>query len=193
MEEVVIKDPVVNPLAGSTLGIYLFVFLGTPGNPWEKAEIVLVLDIYGTSKAAGGTLLFMRACIYPAAFQRAAVLMCMPRGLMPPGDHPVPAAAVGDGILAEGDVLRGRGGMDGPAVDVNEGVNAPPLKQLIGGHVVVGRVEADVPGRQARGVAAEIVDGVEEVQAVMPFCAGKLKGEGEFHLEIGIPAAEHVE
>ena len=52
-------------------------------------------------------------------------------------------------------------------VDINEGIDIPAFQQFISGDVVMGGVKAYVFGRNAKGIAAEIINGKEEVFAVM--------------------------
>ena len=52
-------------------------------------------------------------------------------------------------------------------VDINEGIDIPAFQQFISGDVVMCGVKAYVFGRNAKGIAAEIINGKEKVFAVM--------------------------
>ncbi len=54
------------------------------------------------------------------------------------------------------------------------------------------RVEADIFGGKAEHIAPEIINGIEEVLAVMAACAGEFHQQGEFDFQCIVPAAEHI-
>lgn len=54
-------------------------------------------------------------------------------------------------------------------------------------------VEADIFGGQPGAAPAEVIDGIEEVFAVMASGAGELHQERELNFQAAVPAAEHVE
>ena len=56
----------------------------------------------------------------------------------------------------------------------------------------MGGVQADVFGREAKGMTAEIIHGIEEVQVVMAAGLGKLEHKGEFHFFMFISVRKHV-
>ena len=56
----------------------------------------------------------------------------------------------------------------------------------------MGRVKADAAGSDAGGMPAECVNGIEEIDAVMPFGAGEIEQERKVRFRIRTVAAEHV-
>ena len=56
----------------------------------------------------------------------------------------------------------------------------------------MGRIEAEISRRNASLMSAKSVDGIEEVDAVMPFCTGEIYEDGKLSLELGITQGEHV-
>ena len=56
----------------------------------------------------------------------------------------------------------------------------------------MGRVKADAAGSDAGGMPAACIDGIEEIDAVMPFGAGEIEQERKVGLRIRAVAAEHV-
>ena len=93
----------------------------------------------------------------------------------PPLKHFMPGKADGMAGFIEGDVIWGIFRRFCPPVDINEGIDIPVFEQLIGEDVVICGVKADIFRWNAKGIAPEIIHGIEEVFAVMAACVS------EFH------------
>ena len=66
------------------------------------------------------------------------------------------------------------------------------FEQFVGGHVVMGGVQADICEHDSGFMPAKRVDGIEEVDAVVAFRAGEVHQQWEVDLEFAIVGAEHV-
>lgn len=135
----------------------------------------------------------MRAFLNAATFQRAAVFMGIFNRIISPGAHFMPRFTKWMAFLAESDVIRGVFRRFCPAVDVNQRIHVPVFQQFISRDIVMCRVEADIFWRKAKNIAPEIINGIEEVLAVMAACAGELHQQGEFDFQRIVPAAEHIQ
>ena len=78
-----------------TFAVYFLVFFGISWNPRMEAEVAVILYVDGASIFSGGTFSGMGAEIYAAAFQRAAVFVCIFYGIITPWTHFMPASAEG--------------------------------------------------------------------------------------------------
>ena len=127
----------------------------------------MVLNVDGAPIVSWGAFRFMGAGTDPAASEGAAVFMRVLNGVIAPWAHLMPGRAYGMAGFVEGNVIGGIFRRRCPPVDINEGIDIPAFQQFISGDVVMGGVKAYVFGRNAKGIAAEIINGIEEVFAVM--------------------------
>ena len=140
-----------------------------------EAQVCMVFHVDSPSVRAGGTFFCKGAGIYTSASERAAVFVRILYGIIPPWAHFMPGRADGMSGFIEGDVIRGIFRRLCPPVDINEGIDIPVFQQLIGREIVMCGVKADIFRRNAKGIASEIIYGIEEVFAVMA------AGVSEFH------------
>ena len=68
LQAVVVYDPAIDPLTGSTFAVYRFIFFGIPWDTGMKSQITVILYVNGAPVTSRGTFLFMRAGINAAAF-----------------------------------------------------------------------------------------------------------------------------
>ena len=71
-----------------------------------KTEIGVVLDVNCPAITAFGTILFMGAGTDPAAFQRAAIFMCLFDRIVSPGAHVMSRPAQRMPFFIESNVIR---------------------------------------------------------------------------------------
>ncbi len=187
-----VVSPVVHTLTGSTFPVNIPILLGIPWDAWLEAQVPFVLYIDGTPIAAWGALGGMRTLLNPAAFERAAVFMGIFARVISPWTHFVPRPAERMAFLVESDVIGAVFRRFCPAVDVNQCVHVPMFQQFISRDVVVCGIEADVFGGKAKGIASEIVNGIEEIFAVMVPGTGKFHEQGEIYFKGIISGTEHV-
>ncbi len=192
LQAVVIEDPVVQALTSSALLVNIPILLGIPWDAWLEAQVPFVLYVDGAPIAARGALGGMGALLDPAAFERAAVFMGIFARVISPWTHFVPRPAERMAFLVESDVIGAIFRRFCPAVDVNQCVHVPMFQQFISGDVVVCGIEADVFGGKAKGIASEIVNGIEEIFAVMPPGIGKFHEQGKIYFKGIISGTEHV-
>ena len=174
LQTVVNEDTVIHPPTGSAFTVNIPVLLGIPWYAGLETQVAIVLYVDGASIAARGTFSGMRAFLNAAAFERAAVFMGVFNGVISPWAHFVSCLAERVAFLVESDVIRGTFRRFSPAVDVDQRIYVPAFQQLIGRDVVMCGVEADIIGGKAKNIAPEIINGIEEVFAVMAACIGKL-------------------
>ncbi len=148
-----------------------------------SAGTLCSLYIDGTPIAVRGALGGMRALLNPAAFERAAVFMGIFDRVIFPWVHFMPCPAERMAFLVESDVIGGVFRRFCPAVDVNQCVHVPMFQQFINGDVVVCGIEVDVFGGKAKGIASEIVNGIEEIFAVMALGIGKFHEQGKIYFK----------
>lgn len=147
-----------------------------------ETQITMVLYINGVTVVPRGTRFCVRAGVDASAFERATILACILDGVVAPGTHLMPCHAQRVSLLVKGDILGGVWRGLRPAVDVNQRIDAPTVKQLVSRDVVMGRVEADVFWGKTEGMPPEVVNGVKEVLAVVPPCLRELHHYREFDL-----------
>lgn len=192
LQTVIIEDPVIYPLRGSTFAISFFIKSGIPGNTGMEAEVGMMFDVNRPAITAFGTFLFMRAGTDPAAFQRAAVFMGLFYWVVSPWAHFVPCPAQRMPLFIESNVIRCVFGRFCPSVDINESIDIPMLQQFISREIVMGGVQADVFRSESRGMASEIIHGIQKIQAVMAAGLRKLKHERKFYFLLVISVRKHV-
>ncbi len=56
----------------------------------------------------------------------------------------------------------------------------------------MGRIKTDIPWEKPVGITAKIINGIKEIFAVMPPCAGKVHEKRELDLELCISGTEHI-
>ena len=157
-----------------------------------EAEVGMMFDVNRLAITAFGTFLFMRAGTNPAAFQRAAVFMGLFYWVVSPWAHFVPCPAQRMPLFIESNVIRCVFGRFCPSVDINESIDIPMLQQFISREIVVGRVQTDVFRSEAKRMPPKIIQGIQEVQAVMAAGLGELKHEREFYFLLVISVRKHV-
>ncbi len=193
LQAVVIENTVIYPFAGSAFFVDIFVLLGIPWYARLETQAAVVFDVDGASIAARGTFRSMSAFLNAAAFQWASVFMGIFDRVISPWAHFVSCFAKRMTFFAKSNVIRGISGRLCPAVDVNQGIHVPVFQQFISRDVIMGRVQADIFGGKAKSIAPEIINGKEEVLAVMAACTGELHQQGEFDFQGVVPVAEHIQ
>lgn len=181
LQTVVIKDTVIDTLTCGTFAVYLLIFLRIPWDAGMETEICVVLYVDSAPIRAGGTFFCMWAGTDTAAFERAAVLVCVLNGIVAPRAHFVPGRAYGMPGFIKSNVIWCIFRRLCPPVDINEGIDIPAFQQFISGDVVMGGVKAYVFGGNAKGIAPEIINGIEEIFAVMAACVGEFHQQREFN------------
>lgn len=78
------------------------------------------------------------------------------------------------------------------AIDIDKGIDIPAFQETVGCHVVMGGIKTDIPWEEPVSVTPEIINGIEEVPAVMPPCAGEVHQQWELNPELCIPGTEHI-
>jgi len=96
-------------------------------------------------------------------------------------------------FFVESNVIGGIFGRFCPAIDVNQRIHIPVFQQFISGDVVMCGVQTDIFGGKTKSIASEIINCIEEVFAVMPAGTGEIHQQGEFHFQLVVPGAEHIE
>ncbi len=174
LQAVIIEDTVIYPLTGSALTVNIFVLRGISRYAGLEAQVAVVLYVNGAPIAARGAFSGIWTFCNAAALQRAAVFMCIFDRIISPWTHFVPCFAKRMAFFVKRDIIRGVFGRFSPAINVNERIYAPMFQQFISRDVVMCGVEADIFWRKAKNIAPEIINGIEEVFAVMAACAGEL-------------------
>lgn len=192
LQAVIIKYPVIDPLAGSPFLIEFLVLLRIPWDAWMETQVCMVLDVNRAAIAARGAFRFIWAFPNAAASEGAAVFMGVLDRVIAPGFHFIPCPAEGMTFFAEGDIIRSIFRGLCPAVDVNKGIDAPVIQKPVSWDVVMGGIQTDVLGGKAKTVTPEVVDGIKEIFAVMTSGIRKFQEDRELHLKGVISAAEHI-
>ena len=193
LQAVVIEDAVIYPFAGGAFLVGVLVLLGIPGDAGMEAQVPMVLYVDSAAIAAWGAFRLVGAFLNGSASERAAVFMGVLDRVITPWLHFMPCPAEGMAILIESDIIRGIFRSFGPSIDVDERIDAPALQEHVGGDVVMGGIEADIPGGKSKAVAAEVIDGIKEVLAVMAPGISELHEQGQLDFKLIVPGAEHVE
>ena len=157
-----------------------------------EPQVGMVLDIDCAPIASRGAGVSKRAGGNAPAFQWAAVFMCILYGIIAPGDHRMSGPAERVPQSVENDVIRSAIRRLGAAIDIDEGVDAPAIQEAVGGQVVMGGIKTDIPWGKPISVTAKTINGIKEVLAVMPPCAGEVHQERELDLKLCVPGTEHI-
>lgn len=107
LQEVIIKDTVIDALAGGTFAVCLSVFHGIPWDAGMEAEVAVVLYVDGAPIGSVGAFFCMGAGIYAATFQRTAVFVRILYWIVAPWAHFIPGRTEGMPGFVESDVCRG--------------------------------------------------------------------------------------
>lgn len=193
LQAVIIQDPVIDPLAGSTFSVNILELLGIPGDAWVETQVGMVLNIDSAAIAARGAGSLKGAGGNAPAFKGTAVFMCILCRIAAPGNHFMAGLAerVAEPVKRNG--ARCSFGSLCAAVDIDKSVDVPVFQEPVGGEVVVCGIKADIFGEKPISIAPEIIDGKKEIFTVMPPCLGKIEQEREFDFKLRIPGAEHIE
>lgn len=189
LQTIVIEDTVIYPLTGSAFTVNIFILQRIPPYTGLETQVAVVLYVYGAPIAAWGTFGGMRAFLNTAAFQRAAVFMGVFDRVIPPWAHFMARPAKRMAFLAESDAIRGIWGRVCPAVDIDQCIHVPAFQQFISRDVVMCRVKADIFGGKPKNIAPKIINGIQEVFAVVTARAGKLHQQRKFNFQSIVPAA----
>ena len=134
----------------------------------------------------------MRTIPDTAASEGTSVLMCIFYGITAPGTHFMPGPAQGMSFLIKSNVIRGAGRRLRPAIDIDQGIDAPVFQQFISRNVIMCRIQTDIFRRQPAAVTAKTVYSIKKIFAVVASGIGKVHKERKFNLKFSVPAAEHV-
>lgn len=157
-----------------------------------EPQVGMVLDIDCAPIASGRAGSGKRAGANTPAFQWAAVFMCILFGVIAPGDHFMSGPAERVPLFVESNIFRGIVRRLCAAIDIDKGVDVPAFQKAVGCDVVMGGIKADILWEKPVSITPEIINGIKEVPAVMPPCAGEVHQQWEFNLELCIPGTEHI-
>lgn len=157
-----------------------------------EPQVGMVLDIDCAPIASGGAGSGKRAGANTPAFQWAAVFMGILYGVIAPGDHLMVGAAERVSLFVESNIIRGIIRRLCAAIDIDKGIDIPAFQEAVSRDVVMGGIQTDIPWEKPVRVTPEIINGIKEVLAVMPPCAGEVHQEGELNPELCIPGTEHI-
>lgn len=104
----------------------------------------------------------------------------------------MPGSAQGMSVLIKSNVIRGTDRRLRPAIDIDQGIDAPVLQQYISRNVVMCRIQTDIFRRQPAAVTSKTVYSIKKIFTVMASGTGKVHKERKFNLKFSVPAAEHV-
>ena len=192
MKMVIIQNSVIYPFTGSAVVVDALIFLCSPWDRGIETDVPVRFCIDTASVGRGRTVLFTGTGIHFAAGERAAPLAGMLLFAVSPVDHAETGHAQRGAVTVNGDGVRD--GIRAPAVivEVDKGTYLPFLAQPVGGIVVMGRIQADIPDRDIRVKGLEFPEGDDGADAVMPPGIQESDMEGQVNAGLGIMRAEHV-
>lgn len=109
-----------------------------------------------------------------------------------PGGHFIPRPAEGMALFVEGKVIRCIFRRFCPPIDIDKSIYIPMFQQFIGWDIVMGRVQTDILGCEAKKMTPKIIQSIQEVQTVMAAGLGKLKHKRKLDLFQVIAVKKHV-
>ena len=192
LQAVIIQKTVIQPFACRPFFIKHPVFFGIPWDAGMETQIGVVLDIDSTSVICRGTFCCMGTGFYPSAFQGAAVFMCILDGVVPPWAHLMSCPAQRMSLFIECDVIRCAIIGCRPSVDIDQGIDAPVFKEMVGRDVVMGRIQTDILRAEFRYVPFELIDGIKKIFAVMASCRRELHQERQVDPQRIVPARQEI-
>ena len=156
MQMVVIEYPVINPFGSSTIVIDLFVLFRTPCNRCVESDIpggfgVDTPSVRGIRAALAGITFFLFATGNGAAPFAAAA-----SGAESPVDHAESGLTDGCTIGINADMAGNCLGSSTIGIEVNKRADIPCLAEIIGGIVIMCRVQAEVFDADVRVQGTEL-------------------------------------
>lgn len=118
--------------------------------------------------------------------------MCILDGIISPGTHFETGFAYGMPIPVKRNVIRCRGRIFRPGIDINEGIDVKVLEKFIGWDVIMCGIKADILRKKSIGISSEIIENKEEIFAVVTAGFGEFHHDGEFDFEGIVSGAEHI-
>ena len=193
LEMVVVQESIVQTLACGALFVDGVVLFCTTRDTGIEPQVAMVFNIDCPSIELSATaLLFIRAGFNPSAPERAAVFMGILHRVIAPGYHFLIVTAERRPVFIESDIIRGIFRSFVPAVDVYERVDAPAVQKPVCGDVVMGTAWTDVFWQRCFVVCFEVVDGIQEIDAVMAAPRSKRKGQREVYFKRIVAAGQDV-
>lgn len=150
MQVVIIKNPIIYPFTCSTVIVYILIFIRTSGNRSIEPDVPVRFCVNTTTIRRCRAFLFAGTGRRFAAGKRAAPFAGMFLFTVPPVDHAEPGHAQWCSISVNGYGVRDGTRAPPVRVEVNKRADVPFLTKLIGGIVVMCRVQAEVPDRDIR-------------------------------------------
>lgn len=190
MKPIMVQDTVIDPFCTGTVVIGRFPFRGPPWDGGIKPDIPTGLGVNGPSISGAGTRAVTGGD--PADGKWAAPFGRMFAFVISPADHAVPSVAQRGTVCVNGNGIR-YGSRPAPVgIQVDKRSDLPFLQEFISGIVVIGRIKAEVPNRNIRGMLPEFMQGNQCIDRIMAFGAGKAENEGEVNLNIRIMVVKMV-
>ncbi len=190
---VVVKSPVIDPFAGSPVVVNLLIFLSASGHRGIEPDVPVWLCVDTASIGRRGTFLLAGAGVGFPAGKGAAPFAGMLLFTIAPVDHAQACHAQGSAVTVNG---NGIGDGRRPAavfIEVDEGPDLPLPAEPIGGIVVMGGVQADIPDGDIRVPGCEFAQGDDGADAVISPSIKEADMQGKVHAGLCIMGAEHVE
>ena len=192
MEMVIIKNPVIDPFAGSAVVVDQLIFIRPPGDRSIEPNIPVRFCVDTAAIGRWRTFLFTRAGPHFATGKGTAPFACMLLFTVPPVDHTETSHAQGSAVFVNGDGIRDGLRPAAVIIQVNERAYLPFLAKGIGGIVVICGIQADVTDRDIRVKCPEFAEGDDGGDAVVPPGIDETDMEREVNPDVCIMGAEHI-
>ena len=192
MEMVVIEHPVVHSFARSTVVINLLILIGSAWNRRVKPDIPVRFGVDAAAIRRGRTFVLAGTDSDFAAGKGTSPFAGMLLFTISPVDHAQAGHTQGSAVTINGDGVRNGVRPSPVTVEVNKRPDLPFLAEPIGGIVVMGGVQADVPDRDIRVDGPEFPEGDDGADAVVPSGIQETDMERQVDPGFCIMGAEHV-
>ena len=167
MKMVVIEDPVVNPFAGSTVAVNLFILVRATWNGSVKADVPGWFGVNAAAIRGRRAFFFAGTRTVPAADKGAAPFAGMFLFTVAPVDHTITSHAQGSTICVNGNGVRDGTGPAPFFVQVDERADIPFLAESVSSIVVMSRIQTEITDRDIRIYGSEFPQGNNSADAVM--------------------------
>ncbi len=192
MEMVVIEHPVVHSFARSTVVINLLILIGSAWNRRVKPDIPVRFGVDAAAIRRGRTFVLAGTDSDFAAGKGTSPFAGMLLFTISPVDHAQAGHTQGSAVTINGDGVRNGVRPSPVTVEVNKRPDLPFLAEPIGGIVVMGGVQADIPDRDIRINGLKFPEGDNGADAVVPPGVQKTDMQWQVNADPGIVGTEHV-
>lgn len=192
MQMIIVQDPVVYPFAGCPVVINLFIFFCAACNRRIKTDIPGWFCINAASIRGRRAGVFTGTAAFFATGNRTAPFAAAASGTEAPVDHPVTGLTERSAIRIDGNGIRYGCRPAALGVQVDKRTDLPGFAQMIGGIIVMCRVQAEIPDKDIGIQIPEFLEGNDGADAVMPAGIQDMKMQGKIDFPLFIMEGKQI-